>query len=305
MDENIDPTYSIIFDIDKNKKIESRAFIAGMKEFLDALQEINNVISCGINSEIKVVSYIQNIEAGSIKIKLKDFVKDNIETIGLAGYEAYHDKYYGSAIVLVIKLAKKIILKVKNQKNNSNDEIIENTIKKIETLMKDYGITKGDLLDSNPEIDKNKLRKALIRSDKAIKKTGKSIYYQSDDESEKILLEHPFADESEDDLEGNETTQEVECEMRIKKPDLEGNKQWQCYFMKNIKVSIEDEIFLQRIKKGLGVSSKTILKVKLKIIYTLDDKKKAIDKKTKYVVTEVIDIIQPLQNREFNFNNHK
>jgi hypothetical protein len=43
-----------------------------MQETLSSLEEINNAIACGINTSIKVVSYIESIEAGSIEFKIKD-----------------------------------------------------------------------------------------------------------------------------------------------------------------------------------------------------------------------------------------
>lgn len=67
-------TYSIIFDIPKDP-ISVDEFAKGMQETLSSLEEINNAIACGINTSIKVVSYIENIEAGSIKFKLKDAAK--------------------------------------------------------------------------------------------------------------------------------------------------------------------------------------------------------------------------------------
>ena len=70
-----DLTYSIIFDIPKKEQISVDEFAKGMQECLSALEEINNVVAGGIDTSIKVVSYIESLEAGSIEFKLKDEVK--------------------------------------------------------------------------------------------------------------------------------------------------------------------------------------------------------------------------------------
>lgn len=76
-----DLIYSLIFDLPKEGGIEVNKFVEGMKDCLVALEEISHTIIDSIDNTIQVVSYIEELKAGSIEYKLQDKINENKKLI--------------------------------------------------------------------------------------------------------------------------------------------------------------------------------------------------------------------------------
>lgn len=81
--EEIEDQYCLKFKLDKGQSITSKKFLESMQEALESLEDFNHAIVHGIDNTIQVVSYIEELEGGSIKIWLKDKIQsisdENIE----------------------------------------------------------------------------------------------------------------------------------------------------------------------------------------------------------------------------------
>lgn len=84
---------------------------------------------------------------------------------------------------------------------------------------------------------------------------------------------------------------------------MDGKSKWKCYWNKKISVTIKDDEFIKKMKSGLPVSSKTILKVKLEIINKIDKNGDVIENAEIYNVINVLEIIES-QDKQLSFFNN-
>lgn len=307
MTKKKDLTYSIIFDIPK-EQISVDEFARGMQECLSALEEINNVVAGGIDTSIKVVSYIESLEAGSIEFKLKDEVKskksnESIETLS-ASLTTVATGDLTSFIPLILKKSRDAIIKIQSKsiENKEKKKLIEEAIAK---ELNDSGINnelKGYYLD------KERLSKAIKHFSKGVKKTGDNVFYKPSKTEKKIKINSSMANEEviltqeiteeEKDL---QNTSEITDIYQLLTPTSKKDCLWE--FEENegkIRCKMEDKEFfnkytLNQIK--LGGNEK--LKVKMKIETFLEKKSKKIKKE--YTILEVIEVFE--EKNLFNYNN--
>ncbi len=102
--------YSIKFDIPKNKKITPAEFVKGMEIALNSLEEFNHAIVSGIGDDtIQVVSYIEELEGGSIIYKLRDKIfqaKKGLEKVSDAEIEEFSKQPRQKSLAYVLKKEK-------------------------------------------------------------------------------------------------------------------------------------------------------------------------------------------------------
>ncbi len=187
--------YCIKFEIPHRESgISSSQFFKGIEECLIGFEDFNQAIIKGFSQELKVVSYIEEVEQGSIKIWIRDVLKDKITDDNIRDLT-------GSIATLPFFLikAKKIALKYLNDDSLENEDkkeciynsIVEekNKINKIELL--DQDIDKDALLTSINHISKSisNIGEAsfLDEKEKEIKINGG--FYYSSDEKEIIITE--------------------------------------------------------------------------------------------------------------------
>lgn len=126
MSVNADLVYSLIFDIPQEGQIEVNKFVEGMKDCLSALEEINYAIVGSIDSSIQVVSYIEALEAGSIKYDLKDDIKSKkadevIELVGATTIGVTTVDWSG-LILITLKEAKNKLFEINNQRLENKEK---------------------------------------------------------------------------------------------------------------------------------------------------------------------------------------
>jgi len=288
-----DLTYSIIFDIPKDP-ISVDEFAKGMQETLSSLEEINNAIACGINTSIKVVSYIESIEAGSIEFKLKDDAKlgkdkEAIEILS-ASLITVATGDLSSFIPSLLNRCRGAIIQIQNRavENKEKKRLIEEAITK---ELKDSGIN-NELIGYY--LDKNRLNKAIKHFSEGVKKTGDNVFYKSGIKEDKIKINSSLADliEDQDEIieeESEEPPQYINGHIIIYSPVFDATKnKWKFEYNKNIetidisKVDIANFI-LRRGKVVVG----DCFKVKLEIV----EKKTKNGYKNDYSVIEVLDFI--------------
>lgn len=135
-------------------------------------------------------------------------------------------------------------------------------------------------------------------SDKIISKIFSSCNRDSfsvkEDEKTKVLVSKEEFDNMTREIELLSEEQilknTVIAELQIRKPDLTGNTQWEFIYNSNIKATIQDEIFLNKVHRGeISVNARSRIKANLYIETFLNEKSEVI--KTNYIITEVLEII--------------
>ena len=75
--------YCLKFDLPVKNQMTSSEFMDSMSNVLIGFEELNQSLMTGISSELSLVSYIEDIEHGSIKIWLKDSAIQFLKKEGL------------------------------------------------------------------------------------------------------------------------------------------------------------------------------------------------------------------------------
>jgi len=92
----------------------------------------------------------------------------------------------------------------------------------------------------------------------------------------------------------------IEVELLLKKPDLLGDSKWQFVYNKTIEAKIEDEDFLDKIRRGkISVRAGVKIPCLMEVEYDLSDRLDIIQKSEKYNIKKIIgDIIEPEEDSQ-------
>jgi len=296
--KSFDDCYCVKFDIKKEDGITPQDFLAGMHDVLLNLEAFNHAIINSFDETMQVVSYIEELEGGSIKI----WIRDKLKLIEDKDIDRFVNNPIKTTISSLLKKSKNIAIeKLGNESNNDIVNAINDNIKDSNVENPLTGIS----------LDKEKLLIALSNISKGSKRLKGRVAiifdYNNQEESMKNIPTN-FEYTQENEL-LNEATQTddiqkpFECKLRIKKPDLDGKSKWECYWNKKISVTIKDEEFINKVKSGLPVSSKTVLKVNLEIINKIDNNGDIIENAEIYNVINVLEIIEYPDKQLSFFNN--
>jgi hypothetical protein len=311
-----DLVYSIIFDLPKNNNGELEPinlddFLFGVNDFLSGLQDFNNAIINANAGDIEVISYIQELASGSIKIKLKDFikvtpnllnslkstVKDNKELSIVAGADIVQGNFT-ALILLLSKVRDSYLLSKKNiemDEENNKKYLLEKINKIIEPEvlnLQKQGIT-------IQKIDEEQLLQSINKMYNGIKKTQNNVFYQSKDSEEKIKIEPVFEISNNLNLDSSIKKKTVQAEIRIIKPDLEKKSKWGIYWNKHIKCNIIDKVFIDKVHRGFKIGSQMLFIVDIEITEKFDQNGNLEYGKEEYVIVKVKEFYDP--NPKLNF----
>ncbi|MHB7978919.1 hypothetical protein CF067_00955 [Clostridium sporogenes] len=124
----------------------------------------------------------------------------------------------------------------------------------------------------------------------SIKEEEKNKVFVQKKEFENMVKEIDFS--TEEQIITNVNT----VELQIRKPDLTGNTQWEFIYNNNIKATIQDQKFLDKVHKGeISINAKTRIRAELQIETVLNEKNDIL--KTNYTVVKVIEIIKYADNQ--------
>jgi hypothetical protein len=133
-------TYSIIFDIPQGCKPQE--FFEDVKCFLSALEDFNHSLISGVDDTIFVVSVIEDIEKGSLVVKLREFIEGSTVDLAIGTIVANDltDNGLSHALMWLVFLQfgrQKIVkllssdVKSKEDANGMQEEVLEELRKKI------------------------------------------------------------------------------------------------------------------------------------------------------------------------------
>lgn len=282
-------TYIIQVDFDKNNNDPILIFNA-LSEIIDGFQRINIVVANSIDAEVEILSYLVDVESGSAKLKLKDFIKkipDDVlaNVFNPAGL-------LGQLCVETKKAILKVLGDTKGLPNEQRKEaIIENTKK----LLKDSKIS------GFGEFNENELIKATAIVSKGSNKIP--------DNKLKFLSDNEYTEISKDfDIDGIELKSlpptEMEVTIKIKKPDYVSDSQWQVQYRKNIDAKILDTDWLKKFQNNdVSAPPKSWLKVRMRETILLDENNEPYD--ARYEILKVLEVILPDKQEELFIKNSR
>jgi len=290
MENNI---YEIKIGFDKNNN-NPVLILEAIAEILKGFESINQVISNSMDNDIEAVSYLVDINSGSIILKLKDMIKNKLENIDddVLKNIAKSKDLIG---ILCVKAKQAGIKALSNNKDKTNKEKEKAILTSIEVILKNSNI---NFLNYYP-INSKQILKAfsdISNGSKKIENFETEFIYGNN--TIDISKNYNFIDT---EIINETMKQEIDVNLLVRKPDYVGFSKWGFIFDKNIEVEIKDEEFRAKVHSGeiKNLYAGCQIHCKLLIEVELDDKKNPID--TKYFLLKVINIIEPKKNIEKTF----
>lgn len=187
--------YSIKFDIPKNKKITPAEFVKSMEIALNSLEEFNHAIVSGIGDDsIQVVSYIEELEGGSIIYKLRDKVfqvKKGLEKVSDQEIEEFSKQPRQKSLAYVLKKSKAFAIAAMNKVAPDEDfeerkmRIINPIIKEIEEHNKKF--QDGQMELGTVKLNQDKLLLSISHISDASRSLDGAISFAEDGEMKEQL----------------------------------------------------------------------------------------------------------------------
>nr|VFK59034.1 MAG: hypothetical protein BECKTUN1418F_GA0071002_11625 [Candidatus Kentron sp. TUN]VFK67581.1 MAG: hypothetical protein BECKTUN1418E_GA0071001_11565 [Candidatus Kentron sp. TUN] len=119
MENKYKDCYCITFSITGHSKHAVSSFVIGIEKVLLGLDKLNKELVSPIRSEVDIVSYIEEIESGSIKVWLKDKLSSPTD----GQIDAFVKAPISSTASALLKASRSSILRVLGQtKDKQNEE---------------------------------------------------------------------------------------------------------------------------------------------------------------------------------------
>ncbi len=279
--ESSSTDFALIIDFKKGEGSPTRVFSAA-KDLIEAFQLIDRFLVQSIDTNIKPLMILENVESGSLKIKLRN-VLSAIDDKDLESLD--WKKIIGKFLV---RGKHKILDWLDDDKPKS----LPNLQKDLKKLARETGI-KG--LSDYSSSDLNKLIEGIKKIQKA-KDTlllEDQAFFEAGDQKHKIDIPTRFTQGDLKKIAIKRTTAKPPIEMIlvVKKPDYLGSSKWDFRIEKQaISARINDPVFLYAFKaRQLKLSPGDSLKcmVSIETIYGFDDKE--ISKN--YVISKVLEVL--------------
>jgi hypothetical protein len=184
--------------------------------------------------------------------------------------------------------------KAKKIENNNNETAIKNQDNQIIKVPKEIG---------NAYFQNNKIDNIIINNFTIL--TDRSDYSITTNNQKITINQKSFENMSQPLVDENPTARTIkqkpiEVDLLLKKPDLLGDSKWQFVYNKTIEAKIEDEVFLEKIRKG-KISIRAGIKIPclMEIEYDLSDRLDLIPKSEKYNIKKITgEIIEPEEDSQ-------
>ncbi len=211
------------------KNDNAQDFFSKIEQYIKAFDVFTNQLAQPFGMGIKINLEIQSLENGSLRLWLKDV----LEKIDENDIRTYINTPKEALIDFIIFLRKKLLKALQENKHNEILQI-NNEAYKNSSIAQDlgYSIDEPLLLESISTLTK----KALSFENPP------SIYINDEIYTMKNTFNYDIKEVCE------VKKQEIKGTFYIKKPDLQGDSQWELITDKSIKVKIVDEAFLSKLK---------------------------------------------------------
>ncbi|WP_417327659.1 hypothetical protein [Halarcobacter sp.] len=286
--ESLENSYEIKLDFEKDSNAVN--VFATLMELQHGLDQYNKTLIGAISSDIKISSVLLDVESGSIKTSLQDFIKKLPDDEMI---ERFIDKPKD-----VVKEGIKEILKKGRAKLFKIAEIPDLSQKEKENLLVDETkeiIEKSDLSAYGMKVSKEKIVKAAEEVYKPIRESKNDIYIDQDgngfkklNKSFKVDIEETFKDRTVENI--------FRAKVIIKKPVFVGTSKWEVIYDKSMEVEMKDSIFINRIKnREIAIRAGDRLDCQFKSVIVYNDDYEVIE--SRYYILEVYGVIPPLDEQ--------
>ena len=294
--------YSIKFDIPKNKKITPAEFVKGMEIALNSLEEFNHAIVSGIGDDtIQVVSYIEELEGGSIIYKLRDKIfqaKKGLEKVSDEEIEEFSKQPRQKSLAYVLKKSKTFAIAAMNKVAPDEDfeerkmRIINPIVKEIEDHNKKF--QDGQMELGTIKLNQDKLLLSVSHMSDASKALDGAISFSEDADMKEqlpVAQDFHFSPRAKEEIKYEDkilSENESEDYLVLLTPNYKENCKWVFeYGEEQIHCDIKDQKFWTEIlTRTRSTKARDVYKVKRKVIKLLVNGKQ----KKQHEILEVLGI---------------
>lgn len=287
IDDTLKADFCIEIQYKKESENPSRVF-RSMSELIDSFQRIDQHLVRAIDVNTETILLLEDIEAGSIKVWLRDLLK------AIPDDAAYHLDWKPIVGQYLVKAKKFIINFLENKTTITNiDEIkpLENDI---------YRLAEETQVRWLPAYTRVQPRQLL----ESIKDISTSLSHLTKEDSARYILPDPdepsiefnltfnLAPESIEDLIAKETlSSESEMLLKVKKPDYLGESMWDFrHGTSVISASILDKEWLEKFQsRKVDVRPQDSIRVRVEISHKYDQNGDLIT--THYTILKILEVI--------------
>ena len=279
--ESSSADFALIIDFKKGEGSPTRVFSA-VKDLIEAFHAIDKVLLQSIDSNIKPLMMLEDVEKGSLKVRLRnvltaipDDALKNLEWKKIVGPYLLNGKY-----------------KVLDWLDEDKPKSLPNLQKDLQKLAKETGVRR---LPDYSSPDPNKLIKGIKKIQKAKDNLlpEDQAFFEVGDQKHKIGISSHFEHDDLEKLAIKQTIMEppVKMTLIVKKPDYLESSKWDFRIKKQtISAKIKDSDFISNFQgRKLDVRPGDALEctVVIETVYGFDDKEIS---KT-YVISEVLRVL--------------
>ncbi len=268
--------------------IDAETFTKSINNTIDLVKESANAVdpSCFLRLEIKAN------QEGSFETVIDAIIrhKDDLLTItSIAG-----NVIQGFLNFILIKEHLKG-RKARKIESNDKETAIQNQDNQILKVQKEIG---------NAYFQNNKIDNLIVNQFTIL--TDNRSSYSITTKNDKITIDKNSYDNMRQVVVDENPTAKtikqkpIEVELLLKKPDLLGDSKWQFVYNKTIEAKIEDEDFLDKVRRGkISVRAGVKIPCLMEVEYDLSDRLDIIQKSEKYNIKKIIgDIIEPEEDSQ-------
>ena len=290
MNENfIESKESVIISFGGKNSIDAETFSQTIDSTIELLKEsaFANDPTCFIKLEIKAN------QAGSFETIIDVIIRHKNDLLKIPSIAKDILEVWLSFFLIKEHLKGK---KAKKIESNQTETAIQNQ----ENEIKKFSKKSGDIYFQN-----NKIDSLIINQFTNLSEDNRSNYIIKTSNAEIIINENSFENMKQPLVDENPIVKTVKqkpilVDLLVKKPDLLGDSKWQFIFNKNIEAKIEDELFLEKVRKRqIVILAGDKINCELEIEYDLTERLEMIPKSEKYNIKKVNgEIIKPEEDNQ-------
>ena len=261
-----DADFAFRIEFQKGAGDPRRVFEAA-SELIEGFEELDGAVAGSVDSRIKTLMVLEDIEAGSIKVWLKTIL-ENIDDQALK--EGEFRKAIGPALVKAKYAAIEYLDKDERAASGSADQLRE-------TLQQIARETDARHLPDYPPIHEARLVASLdkLQDAKRALGPGDKLTIETEDKSYEVDLKQTWEPSEFIKIDEDTTERESDAEiiLTIRRPDMLGSAMWQFgHGDHRISARILDEGWLNDFHTGrIALRSGDALRCKVKFIYVFDE----------------------------------
>lgn len=255
---------------------DPRRVFEAASELINGFEELDSAVAGSVDSRIKTLMVLEDIEAGSVKVFLKTIL-ENIDDQALKDGE--FRRAIGPALVKAKYAAIEYLDKDKAAATGSADQLRE-------TLQQIARETDARHLPDYPPIHEAKLVASLdkLQDAKRVLGPGDKLTIETEDKTYEVDLKQTWEPSEFIKLKEETTERESEAEiiLTIRRPDMLGSAMWQFgHGDHRLSAQILDENWLNDFHNGrVALRSGDALRCKVKFIYVFDKTGTLIEQRT-------------------------